>query len=182
MNDAGGRRIVEDLSAPDVREKLVARPEEVQGFVEDDEPNFSFDNPPCSFYSGSKALAEKVLAGFGNVYVGRLRIPFDEFDGSRNYLSKLLRYPRIYDNVNSISHRGEFVQAGLDLLLKRAPFGVYNMTNPGFVSTGDVVERIRARLAPERQFDFWETDEAFYREAAKAPRSMALWTVRRPQP
>lgn len=174
LNDSDGRRIVEDLSAPEAREALAARPGDVQGFVEDDEPNFSFDCPPCSFYSGSKALAEKVLAGVGNVYVGRLRIPFDEFDGPRNYLSKLLRYPKVYDNVNSLSHRGDFVQAALGLLLNRAPFGVYNMTNPGFVSTREVVERIRANLAPERQFEFWENDEAFYREAAKAPRSNCI--------
>jgi nucleoside-diphosphate-sugar epimerase len=165
---------VEDLSAPDVRAALAARPGDFQGFVEEDEPNFSFGSPPCSFYSGSKALAEKVLAGFGNVYVGRLRIPFDEFDGSRNYLSKLLRYPKIYENVNSLSHRGEFVRAALDLLLNRAPFGVYNMTNPGFVSTRDVVDRIRAKLTPEREFEFWENDEVFYREAVKAPRSNCI--------
>ncbi len=174
VNESGGRRIVEDLSAPDVRAALAARPGDFQGFVEDDEPNFSFGSPPCSFYSGSKALAEKVLAGFGNVYVGRLRIPFDEFDGSRNYLSKLLRYPKIYENVNSLSHRGEFVRAALDLLLNRAPFGVYNMTNPGFVSTRDVVDRIRAKLTPEREFEFWENDEVFYREAVKAPRSNCI--------
>ena len=31
------------------------------GFTEEDVPNFSYDQPPCSFYSGSKALGEEVL-------------------------------------------------------------------------------------------------------------------------
>src|SRR6267142_1558714 len=57
-----------------------------------DEPNFSFRSPPCSFYSGTKALAEEVLRGSDQCYVWRLRIPFDEFDHPRNYLSKLQHY------------------------------------------------------------------------------------------
>jgi len=35
-------------------------------------------------------------------------IPFDEYDGARNYLSKVQRYAKAYDNVNSISHRGDY--------------------------------------------------------------------------
>ena len=171
LEDGGAMRIVEDLSAPDVRALLGSEPDRFQGFCEDDEPNFSFAEPPCSFYSGSKALAERALAGFDNVYVGRLRIPFDEFDGPRNFLSKLLRYPKVYDNVNSISHRGDYAAAALDLLLKHAPFGVYNLTNSGFVTTRQVVDKLKAKLAPERDFEFWTDDSEFYRDAAKAPRS-----------
>ena len=31
-------------------------PDTEDGWGEDDEPNFSFRSPPCSFYSGRKAL------------------------------------------------------------------------------------------------------------------------------
>ena len=48
------------------------------GFTEEDTPNFSYDQPPCSFYSGSKALGEEILSKFEKVYTCRLRIPFDE--------------------------------------------------------------------------------------------------------
>ena len=168
----GESSIVEDLTS--VREHLTATPELFHGFTETDEPNFSFDNPPCSFYSGSKAQAEKALQKYTQVYVMRLRIPFEEQDGPRNYLAKLLRYPKIYDNANSISHRMDFVNATLDLWQKRAPFGVYNATNPGFVTTREVVRKIQEKLHPDRDFEFWENDEEFYREAAKAPRSNCL--------
>ena len=77
--------------------------------------NFSYDQPPCSFYSGSKALGEEILSKFEKVYTCRLRIPFDEFDSNRNYLSKIQRYDKVYNAVNSISHREEFVNACLDL-------------------------------------------------------------------
>ena len=33
------------------------------GWKEEDEPNFCFRQPPCSFYSGTKALGEEVLEG-----------------------------------------------------------------------------------------------------------------------
>ena len=51
------------------------------------------------------------MEGVGRGYLWRLRIPFDEFDNPRNYLSKVQNYAKVYDNVNSISHRGDFVSA-----------------------------------------------------------------------
>ena len=55
----------------------------------------------------------------------------------------------MYDNVNSISHRGDFARACLALWDYRAPFGAYNITNPGFVTTRQVVEMIRKILGEE---------------------------------
>ena len=117
-------------------------PPAIHGFTETDTPNFSFRDGPCSFYSGTKALGEEAIAGIGQSYIWRLRIPFDEFDNARNYLSKVQRYAKVYDNVNSISHRADFVKACLDTWELRAPFGIYNVTNPGFVTTRHVVEQI----------------------------------------
>ena len=54
----------------------------------------------------------------------------------------------MYDNVNSISHRADFARACLDLWKRRAPFGTYNVTNPGFVTTRQVVELIEEILQP----------------------------------
>jgi dTDP-4-dehydrorhamnose reductase len=168
-------RIEKDLTRPELQELLERSPEVIRGFTESDPPNFSFRDGPCSFYSGSKALGEEAI--FGSAYVWRLRIPFDQYDHARNYLSKLQRYPRVYDNVNSISHRADFVRACLDLWDLKAPFGTYNMTNPGFVTTRQVVAMIQQRLHPPRNFEFWENDEAFYRHAAKTPRSNCVLDV-----
>src|SRR6185312_2877349 len=60
-------------------------------FKENDPPNFTFRTNHCSFYSGTKALGEEVLAGTPNLFVWRLRIPFNEVDTPRNYLTKLMR-------------------------------------------------------------------------------------------
>ena len=173
----GQMRAEKDLTRPDLRSLVEKSPAAIHGFTETDTPNFSFRDPPCSFYSGTKALAEEAIAGIGQSYVWRLRIPFDEFDGARNYLSKVQRYPKVYDNVNSISHRGDYVRACLDLLERRAPFGTYNITNPGFVTTRQVVEMIQKILKPKRKFEFWPNDEEFYRVAAKTPRSNCVLDV-----
>src|SRR6185295_6520913 len=49
----GSVRVEKDLTRPDIRKLLLAQPEAVRGFSEDDVPNFSFRQPPCSFYSGT---------------------------------------------------------------------------------------------------------------------------------
>ena len=102
------------------------------GFTEEDYPNFTFDSPPCSFYSGTKAQAEEAIKSDAeDCYVWRLRIPFEEIEGPRNYLTKLLNYPMLLDANNSISHKGDFVKYCLALWKKKADFGVYNVVNTG---------------------------------------------------
>ncbi len=147
-----------------------------QGFTETDAPNFSFRSGLCSFYSGTKALGEEAMAGIGQSYIWRLRIPFDEVDSERNYLSKLQRYAKVYDNVNSLSHRGDYVAACLDLWEQRAAFGTYNVTNPGFITAREVVEMIQDILKPNRTFEFWANDEEFYK-VARTPRSNCVMDV-----
>ena len=175
--EAGRTRIEPDLTKPDVKEFLAAHPDQVSGFTENDPPNFSFRSPPCSFYSGTKALAEEVMNGVGEGYLWRLRIPFDEQDNPRNYLTKVQSYARVYDNINSISHRADFVRACLDLWNLRAPAGIYNITNPGWMSTRQVIGLIQKHLKPNREFVFWADDSEFYKLGAKAPRSNCIMDV-----
>jgi dTDP-4-dehydrorhamnose reductase len=173
----GTLRAEKDLTQPALKELVENNPSAILGFTETDVPNFSFRDPPSSFYSATKAMAEEAIAGVGQNYIWRLRIPFDEFDNPRNYLTKVQRYPKVYDNVNSISHRGDFARACLDLWDLRAPFGIYNVTNPGFVTTRHVVELIEKILKPNRSFDFWKDDAEFYRVAARTPRSNCVLDV-----
>ena len=173
----GTTRIEKDLSKPALKSLASTNPASIQGYTETDEPNFDFRHPPCSFYSGTKALAEESISGIGQSYIWRLRIPFDELDNPRNYLTKIQRYAKVYDNVNSISHRGDFAHACLDLWERRAPFGTYNVTNPGFITTRQVVELIQKTSKSKRAFEFWENDEEFYRLAAKTPRSNCVLDV-----
>ena len=171
ISDNGQLRVEKDMTKPELHALAEEKSAAILGFTEADRPNFSFRDLPCSFYSGTKALGEEAMAGIGQSYVWRLRIPFDEFDSKRNYLSKVQRYAKVYDNVNSISHRADFVKACLDTWELRVPFGIYNVTNPGYVTTRHVVGLIERFLKPARKFEFWASDAEFYQVAAKTPRS-----------
>jgi dTDP-4-dehydrorhamnose reductase len=147
-----------------------ARPDG-SGFTETDEPNFTFRRGPCSFYSGTKALGEEVLVGTPNVFIWRLRIPFNEVDNPRNYLTKLMRYATLLEATNSISQLDEFVAATLACWERRVPFGTYNLTNPGQITTHEVVDLIRQTGASDKEFTFFKDEADFMSRAAKTPRS-----------
>ncbi|MEX1028262.1 MAG: sugar nucleotide-binding protein [Candidatus Paceibacterota bacterium] len=142
-----------------------------KGFAEIDPPNFSFRQNNCSFYSGTKALGEEILAVAKKCYIWRLRIPFSNVDGPRNYLSKLMRYPKLLDAENSLCDLTEFVAASLACLHRRLPFGTYNLTNPGSVTTREVVDLIQESGVCRKEFQFFDSDEEFMSLAAVAPRS-----------
>tara|TARA_B100001248_G_C27384370_1_gene458805 strand:+ start:538 stop:1356 length:819 start_codon:yes stop_codon:yes gene_type:complete len=141
------------------------------GWSEEDEPNFSFRSPPCSFYSGTKALGEEVLGGAENCYIWRLRIPFNEERSPRNYLQKLLNYDSLLEAENSVSHLDEFVQKCVECFEKEVEPGTYNMTNPGSVTTQQVTEWMREEGVTDKEFQFFEGEEQFMSKAAKTPRS-----------
>ena len=150
-----------------------ARPDG-SGFTETDAPNFTFRQNNCSFYSGAKALGEEVLAGRPNLYIWRLRIPFDNIDNPRNYLAKLMRYERLLEAQNSISQLDEFATATLACWEKQIPFGTYNVTNPGHVTTSEVVALIKESGVCKKQFQFFDSEAEFMRLAAKTPRSNCI--------
>jgi 3,5-epimerase/4-reductase len=141
------------------------------GFTEDDAPNFTFRQNNCSFYSGTKALGEEVLGGQPNVYVWRLRIPFNEVDSPRNYLTKLMRYSRLLEAANSISQLEEFVASTFACWERRVPFGTYNVTNPGHVTTREVVDLIVKSGVCPKEYVFFKDESDFMHQAAKTPRS-----------
>jgi len=138
-------------------------------FTEEDTPNFDFQNG--SFYSGTKALAEKIVKqNAPNSYIFRLRIPFDEFKSPRNYLTKLLTYDKLLDARNSLSHRADFAKYTIDLIEQNVPFGIYNITNKGSVTTKEVVELMQEHLKPNKEFKFFSKLDDFM-QGVTTPRS-----------
>lgn len=144
------------------------------GFTEKDPPNFTFRQDNCSFYSGTKALGEEVLKNAPQTYIWRLRIPFENKDNPRNYLAKLMHYEYLLDAENSISHLDEFAAATFACWEKLIPYGIYNVTNPGHVTTRDVVELIQESGITTKEFRFFENEADFMAKAAKTPRSNCI--------
>ena len=143
------------------------------GFTEEDEPNFSWNQNNCSFYSGTKTLGEKVVSRWEKHYIWRLRIPFDENDGPRNYISKMMKYPKILQAENSISHKTEFVRACIETINKKVPYGIYNITNTGTITTEQLVKKLQNTIAKDQKFELINEDE-LYANFAKTPRSNCI--------
>jgi dTDP-4-dehydrorhamnose reductase len=169
------REVCEDLKIPwgHVSSGCIysERRQDGKGWTEEDEPNFSFRSSPCSFYSGSKALGEEVLEGAENCFVWRLRIPFNHEPSPRNYLQKLLNYENLLEAENSVSHLEEFCQKCIECFTKEIEPGIYNMTNPGSITTSQVTEWMIKEGLTEKKFNFFKTEEEFMEKAAKTPRS-----------
>lgn len=143
-------------------------------FTEEDTPNFTFRQDNCSFYSGTKALGEDILSETKDCYIWRLRIPFNHDDNPRNYLSKLMCYENLLEATNSISQLDEFVAATFACWEKQIPFGTYNVTNPGYVTTKEVVQLINESGVCTKNFSFFKDESDFMERAAKTPRSNCI--------
>jgi dTDP-4-dehydrorhamnose reductase len=169
------REVCEDLKIPwgHISSGCIysGRRDDGNGWTEEDEPNFSFRSPPCSFYSGTKALGEEVLEGAENCFVWRLRIPFNHEPSPRNYLQKLLNYENLLEAENSVSHLEEFCQKCVECFTKDVEPGIYNMTNPVSITTSQVTEWMIKEGLTDKKFNFFDSEEEFMSKAAIAPRS-----------
>lgn len=117
-----------------------------KGFSEEDPPNFF-----GSFYSRTKAWSDQVMKDFP-VLTLRLRMPFDGSLSDRSLLMKLRRYNRVLDVKNSLTYLPDFLRVAAALIEKRKT-GVFNVTNQGAVSPGDVMTMYREIVDPAHTFE-----------------------------
>jgi dTDP-4-dehydrorhamnose reductase len=157
-----GLTVAKKMGRAELLRMISECPEKIRGFTESDEPNFSFRATPCNFFSGTVALAEEAIRGIGRNYIWRLGQPFNDHAEPENFLQQIQIAEKIYDGVSAYSHTGDFVRACLDLWERGAPYGIYNVANPGLVTNGQIVEMIRKILKPLRHFEFWQDDTEFY--------------------
>jgi hypothetical protein len=115
-----------------------------RGFTEDWTPRTSPSaRTTAPSTAAPRASARRSSPGRPSLFVWRLRIPFDSVDNPRNYLTKLMRYPAPRGHQLDLPAR-RVRGATFACWEKRVPFGTYNVTNPGRVTTHEVVELIRA--------------------------------------
>ena len=126
---------------------------------EDDAPNFD-----GSYYSYTKMLADAMMRRH-DVLNLRLRMPFDRSDSERNLLTKLARYDKVLDAVNSMTYVPDFLSATKTLIDQRIT-GTFNVVNPFPVSPYDVARAMGCDPA-------WITEDEL-RALTKAPRSSCV--------
>jgi dTDP-4-dehydrorhamnose reductase len=83
----------------------------------------------------------------------------------------VVRYERLLDARNSLSHLGEFVNAAIACFDQNVTCGTYNLTNGGSITTREVVELVKATGIYDQDFQFFESESEFMQQAARTPRS-----------
>jgi len=141
-----------------------------KGYNENDEPNFTFEKNNCGFYTGCKALTEKIIKQYPKSYIWRIRLPFENVNNNRNYISKIIKYDTLITEVNSITNKKEFVNSCIQSIIKQIPFGIYNITNTGSISALDIVQKLQKTIMPNKKATFLNMDE-FYKKISSMPRS-----------
>lgn len=132
------------------------------GYTEEDEPNFNFENG--SWYSGTKALAEKLLKPYlHKSYLLRIRMPFGLAKHPKNLLTKLETYNKLVDFENSLSYVPDVAKVAVFFATEQPTFGCYNLCNPGSITTRKIADMMGLQKE-------WFTHDEF-NQAVKAPRS-----------
>lgn len=144
-------------------------------YTEEDKPNFNFQNG--SFYSGSKALGQKLLMPFMNKsYLLRIRMPFGDEHNPKNLLTKYKQYDKLISMPNSLSYMPDVARFAWYCADKEreVPTGIYNVCNPGY-SDAESIARMMGL-----QKEFFSSYEDF-NEMVVAPRSNCILDTKKIQ-
>lgn len=135
-------------------------------YDEEEEPNFT-----GSYYSFTKATAEKCLGAYDNVLILRLRMPISDDLSPRSLVTKITRYPRVVNTVNSMSVLHDLLPCLVDMS-DRGVTGIFNFCNPGYIKHNEILEMYREIIDPA--FTWTNFTEEEQSKVLKAPRSNCL--------
>ena len=109
--------------------------EEVNGFTEEDKPNFF-----GSSYSIVKGFTDRLFHQLeSNCLNMRIRMPITCENNNRNFITKIIKYEKICSIPNSMTVLEDFYPIIIDLL-KNKTTGTINLTNPGLISHNEILE------------------------------------------
>ena len=112
-------------------------------FKEKDEPNFF-----GSSYSIVKGFTDRLMHLYNDSVLNlRIRMPITNIDEPRNFISKIIRYPKICSIPNSMTVLNDFIPIFYDMIIDRRT-GTYNCTNPGVISHNQILDMYKKYVNP----------------------------------
>lgn len=144
------------------------------GFKELAIPNFTFrSDPKVSWYSGTKALGEEVISKFDNCFVLRLRMPFTHKSSDRNLITKLLKYDKLINTVESMTRLEDFIRVSWELIDSGCEKGIYNVVNTGYISHKEICDMASKHLKEyaNKKWEFHSLDDFYANGWMNAKRS-----------
>tara|TARA_R110000787_G_scaffold114620_3_gene224361 strand:- start:2912 stop:3757 length:846 start_codon:yes stop_codon:yes gene_type:complete len=138
-------------------------------WLESDEPNFGLFNP-SSYYSQSKHLFEWSMKDRG-CFILRIRMPIVSFNHPKNYLNKIMEYPNLISEKNSITDLQLLSDYIKHILSNPNMFAdwrrIYNVVNDEPITAKRVVELLREHNFNNPFWNFIDTEDL----KTAAPRS-----------
>jgi len=137
--------------------------EEVDGFIEEDLPNFF-----GSSYSVVKGFTDRMMHTFNNVLNLRIRMPITDYYNPRNFITKITNYKKICSIPNSMTVLTELLPYVLDMI-KNNITGTINLVNPGLISHNEILEMYKEIVDKDFTWENFTIEEQ--RQILKADRS-----------
>jgi hypothetical protein len=127
-------------------------------FTEDDNPNFF-----GSQYSIAKGKVDQEIQNYA-VLNARIRMPISIQSNPRNFIDKIISYPKICSIPNSMTVLEDMFPIW-DRMIERKTIGTYNMINIGVVEHNRILEIYKTYINPDHTWKnvTYEEQRAFLR-------------------
>lgn len=103
-------------------------------YTEDDKPDYF-----GSSYSIVKGCLENLFREYDNIAILRIRMPIVDINHPRNFITKILSYPKICNYNNSMTYLPDFISIFIDICVS-GKTGIYNCVNKGFISHKEILD------------------------------------------
>ena len=108
---------------------------EENGFTEEALPNFF-----GSSYSVVKGFTDQLMTLYkDNVLNLRIRMPITGEQNKRNFITKIVNYPKVCSIANSMTVLPELLPCVIDMM-EKGTTGTLNLTNPGLITHNEILE------------------------------------------
>lgn len=126
---------------------------ESTGYLESDDPDFF-----GSSYSVVKGYTDRLMKHFSNVLNVRIRMPIMDDTNPKNFIMKILNYPKICSTPNSMTVLPELVPIMLDMAIKKE-IGTINLVNPGLITHNEILEMVKEYKKPDLVWENFSLEE-----------------------
>ena len=124
------------------------------GWSETDIPN------PDGYYAWTKAWADGMLLPFttDGIYLLRIHLPISQLNQERNFINRLIRFPKLVDITSSVTVLEDMLDALDHLVMTKQP-GLYNVVNNGVISSFAIAEQLHKQGLRETAPEILTLDE-----------------------
>lgn len=84
---------------------------------------------PLSHYSKTKYACDLAIGSLNTTTILRIRMPISPLNHPRNLLNKLIKYPKVLEEQNSMTFTDDLVRAA-DFVIENNKTGIYHIANP----------------------------------------------------